>query len=397
MLEADKGKRFVVVDQSTYLAMAADHTIKDKPATQAEVRSTQRTLSSTAKAMVNMFGVGRDVGYRNYSRSFDNAGSEAEDAPMVKILPKMHKPPTSQGHPESRPVVTAQTGILSRAGDVLADFIGPIILVNTPRLEDQSTEEVLYQLEEAQRSIVESGTVDAMVGSLDVKSLYPSLDQDHAAELVSQLVLESKASLKGVNYRCVQTFIASNLTEKEVEDQGLQHLLPEQLHKKGRKPGPTTPELSCKITDDQKEPPWSKWEPTNPDRDLSDTQKRQLLAKAVKIAVKVVFGNHVYQLCGVLYLQLAGGPIGLRLTSIVARVVMDKWYSLFLVKLDSAGWRLWASVKYKDDVNVVAEVMDKDMEWGELSKVSPKEEMLEIESKEAHSMRLICEAADSIL
>ena len=34
-----------------------------------------------------------------------------------------------------------------------------------------------------------------MVGSLDVKALYPSLDQDHAADLVSQHVLrvESQA------------------------------------------------------------------------------------------------------------------------------------------------------------------------------------------------------------
>ena len=150
ILEADKGKRFVVVDQATYLAMASDHTSKDRPATQAEVRKAQRTLSTTAKSMVNMFGVGRDAGYRNYCRCFDNAGSEVEDAPTLKLLPKMHKPPTSQGDPASRPVVMAQTGITSRAGDVLVDFIGPIILVNSPRIEDQSTEEVLHQFEEAQ-------------------------------------------------------------------------------------------------------------------------------------------------------------------------------------------------------------------------------------------------------
>ena len=75
-----------------------------------------------AKAMVNMFGVGTSVSYQNYCRCFDNAGSEAEDAPVLKIL---HKAPTEAGHPASRPVVAAATGISSRAGDVLADFVGP--------------------------------------------------------------------------------------------------------------------------------------------------------------------------------------------------------------------------------------------------------------------------------
>ena len=95
-------------------------------------------------------------------------------------------------------------------------------------------------------------------------------------------------------------------------------LLPRRHWKKGQRPGPTTPELSAKIPEGKMEPPDSKWESMDPDRDLTDTQKRQLLARAVKTAVKLVFANHVYQFCGVLYLQLAGGPIGLRLTSIVA-------------------------------------------------------------------------------
>ena len=157
IMEVDKGKRFVVTDQATYLAMANDHTRKDRPATVEEVRTAQRTLSTAAKAMVNMFGVGATVSYQNYCRCFDNAGSEAEDAPVLKILPKVHKPPTEDGHPASRPVVAAATGISSRAGDILADFVSPLILLNTPRLEDQSTEEVLNQLEEAQQAIYDSG------------------------------------------------------------------------------------------------------------------------------------------------------------------------------------------------------------------------------------------------
>ena len=36
-------------------------------------------------------------------------------------------------------------------------------------------------------------------------------------------------------------------------------------------------------------------------------------------------GNHIYMFDGQAYLQTKGGAIGLRLTGLVARVVMDRW------------------------------------------------------------------------
>ena len=77
---------------------------------------------------------------------------------------------------------------------------------------------------------------------------------------------------------------------------------------------------------------------------------------------------------------------------------MDKWACMFLVKLDMAGWKLWASVKYVDDVNVVAAMVDVDLEWkeGALCRDTTKAPAQALETREAHSMRLIQEAADSV-
>ena len=63
----------------------------------------------------------------------------------------------------------------------------------------------------------------------------------------------------------------------------------------------------------------SKWRMTNPMRDLDDNQRKLLLAKVVKFAIVMVFKNHLYMFNGTTYIQLSGGPIGLRLTSVVAR------------------------------------------------------------------------------
>ena len=107
--ECDKGKRFVVMPMSMYTAMGNDHTDKDVSVTVGEVRKSQKILSTAAKSMVNMFGVGRIQSHHNYTSCHDNAGSTAEDVHVMTILPKIHKKVTDEGHPQSRPVVTAAT------------------------------------------------------------------------------------------------------------------------------------------------------------------------------------------------------------------------------------------------------------------------------------------------
>ena len=211
ILEADKGKRFVVVDMDTYVSMAMDHTSKDVEVTREELHTHQRILSSTAKALVNALGTGVDQSHRNYVRCVDNAGSEAEDTPVMRVLPKVHKGLTTQGHPHSRPVVNAATGMSSRAGDVVSDFLEPLVLLLCPRMEDRSTEEAIHQLEEAEEGLRKSGSTNAMVGSLDVAALYPSIDQEQAADMVAMTIQESPVKMEGINLRCLQVYLFQQL------------------------------------------------------------------------------------------------------------------------------------------------------------------------------------------
>ena len=48
IMEADKGKKFVVCDQATYRAMALDHVSKDVRVSKEEIAAHQRILTSTA-------------------------------------------------------------------------------------------------------------------------------------------------------------------------------------------------------------------------------------------------------------------------------------------------------------------------------------------------------------
>ena len=228
------------------------------------------------------------------------------------------------------------------------------MLLNKPRIEDQSTEEVLSQLEEAAEHIKETGAKSTLVGSLDVKALYPSLDQKESAKIVADMIIESELEVTGLDYRSIQVFCASNMSEKDIKDESLTKLLPTRTKTRGKRPGSTTEELRTKLSkQDGAPPPSEKWTETNPEMDLNKTQKRFLLATAVRLLIVLIFSNHLYQFAGVEYRQLLGGPIGLRLTSMIARIVMDRWATIFLSRLDKAGLTINDFMKYVDDINIV--------------------------------------------
>ena len=61
--------------------------------------------------------------------------------------------------------------------------------------------------------------------------------------------------------------------------------------------------------------------------------RRRLVAMVLSIGVKAVMQTHYYQCDGKKYLQGEGGPIGLRLTGTVCRIVMDRWLRKMKIKM----------------------------------------------------------------
>ena len=213
--------------------------------------------------------------------------------------------------------------------------------------------------------MMEEGLTDVTVGSLDVSALYPSLEHEESAEAVYRMVLASKTEMKGIDWCATQVFLASNLSIDQVKKKGLVGLVPGRLKRRGNRPGNTTTELSAKRPDPYSEDPaepLSKWAHTDPSK-LSRSQKRHLIARACQVAVLNIFAHHQYQFEGKTYRHSSGAPIGLRLTSIVARIVMDEWMQMFLVRMDDAGMILLALAKYVDDLNIIMMMLKLGSRW----------------------------------
>ena len=62
-----------------------------------------------------------------------------------------------------------------------------------------------------------------------------------------------------------------------------------------------------------------------PDIVLTEEEKTRILAAVTGMMVETLFDSHLYTLGGRVFKQAGGGPIGLRGTCAVARLIMNVW------------------------------------------------------------------------
>ena len=69
----------------------------------------------------------------------------------------------------------------------------------------------------------------------------------------------------------------------------------------------------------------------------------------MEVAVNMMFKTHVYGFGGSYYRQASGGPICLRSTCAVARLVMKVWDDKWLARLEKLRVTIEEAIRYMDD------------------------------------------------
>ena len=77
---------------------------------------------------------------------------------------------------------------------------------------------------------------------------------------------------------------------------------------------------------------------------------RKLMGKVIEIAIVEIMENHCFQFNNKFYKQGKGGAIGLRLTGVIARVIMDRWMRRVKMKMKEAGMEIHLIEKFVDDI-----------------------------------------------
>ena len=82
-----------------------------------------------------------------------------------------------------------------------------------------------------------------------------------------------------------------------------------------------------------------------------------MISRAVEVAVETIMENHIYQFDENVYRQKDGGPIGLEITGVLARLVMLWWDREYITKLNNLGLGLELYKRYVDDSNMGSKPM----------------------------------------
>ena len=154
-----------------------------------------------------------------------------------------------------------------------------------------------------------------VVGS-DVVALYPNLDIEKVAQTVERAVLESSIRWEDIDYLEGCRYVALNWSESQCRSSGLRRVLPKRRGTRGTRPGLRGVGPQGGERGDQEQ-----WE--FPKTRLTQSEKRLLIATIVRLATEGMFKYHFYGFGGRIFQQMKGGPIGLRGTCTLARLVMQ--------------------------------------------------------------------------
>ena len=184
-----------------------------------------------------------------------------------------------------------------------------------------------------------------IIGS-DCVSLYPNLTKTETASEVAEAIMESSIKWADVNYKEGVRFLVLGRPKEWQKTSGLSRVLPSRRYVKGCKPGLTGAGPLGASSNDEVQWVFRKVE-------LTMLEKRRILAEVMRLSVELMFETHCYSFGGKIYRQTEGGPIGLRSTCAVARVVMSRWDQKLKQRMVDSNISSEADGRYVDDGRLI--------------------------------------------
>ena len=382
----DKSGKFSVDTPDNYNVAVQKHTMKDEEMIgEDEERKIENKMNHHMRQLNKIFQVGST--HEHESRVMGATMSTNTPAPPMYGLRKDHKAHEDKVvGPPVRPVCGASESPNSKLSTFLSRIINDYAESVGIETECRSSEEMKAAFEKFNQRET-SERKDCRVISMDVKALYPSMEIGNIVEAVRELVEVSEKQVEGVDWTEVGKYLAIVMTNEEIEEEGLKHVVPKRKTQPNRKV--SIAYLSNKKNDEN-------WGPA---RTPGHRQKKKMLGLTIACAVRTCIQNHLYKVGDKIFLQREGGPIGLELTGAVSRAFMWRWDKLYLEKAREAGIDIVLYERYVDDSNQVAAVPERGARYDRMTKRVVIDERLEgIEEKEDERLaRVLLDIANDIL
>ena len=230
---------------------------------------------------------------------------------------------------------------------------------------------------------IREGINKLVVFSMDVSKMFPSLIASDVAKVVEVEVDDTELGL----------MLAILVSREEVEGAGLGEV----VCKRKRKGRPIL--ITTKwITGERGGQAENLFH--DPEQNPTHAERRQMLAMLLEVLIKKVMGNHAYSFNGINKLQLEGGPIGLKLSGAIAKIVMLSWSRRFMATTSAAlssftNFDLYLLLFYVDDTMAATEELEPGCRYvKEERRVKVVEEEIEADRQVAGDLRTAKVLAD---
>ena len=342
VFETDKSSRLSVDSPTNYRLACAPHIQNDEVVSIKEHDQIENQLSAHAVMWSRMLKAGSALNQEK--RVTDNMRSKSSPIAPLYTSRKDHKPiPAGNGEkgPPVRPVCGAQNSHNNKLSHILCTLLDPVWQTKDNVNCCMSTEEMKADIEKINTSNVNTPII---VGSADVKALYPSLDIDFTIDKVCEMFQESSVKVDGIDYEEMGLYLAFNTTRARLTELQLDRVCPTRKCRNGK----------LKITGNGIKPdreeryaPWRR-----PTENPTPEQQRIMLVEALRVAMNLVMHNHMYMFDKSIRRQLKGGAIGLKLTGSMAQVFMMWWDREMIHRLQALMLPPLMYDRYVDDIDV---------------------------------------------
>ena len=195
-------------------------------------------------------------------------------------------------------------------------------------------------------------TVDlthCIIGSMDVKALYPSIDIEFAVEKCVEMIVESKMNFENVNADELGLYLSLTVNRTELEKENLTG------YSATRKRVGKNPTITGCGTKGKETERWVCW--NRPLVKPEGEELRRTVAYALGVAMRTVLKNHIFRFNDEIRKQTNGGAIGVKAAGDIAALFMTWWDRAFLEKVNQVLKGMNLYLRYVDDEYVICEII----------------------------------------
>jgi hypothetical protein len=354
LAQSDKSGKMTWIATGPYEEKMRAHTQGDNVIEMSKVDAIEIKMSAMSSSLARVLRIGEAWGHE--ARVQQAVRARFTKIPALDAMLKDHKEVPLEDLPV-RPVCRASKS----PNGILSDMVSDVLKILADDINEKeesevsSTEEMCAKITKLNEDLVARETglsreqigimKEVVVGSMDAKALYPSLESIQAAKIIESQILESEIEWV-VDEKALVYHIAATHTPEEIEKRNLTSVCPKRRCKTGVRPGISSISITGTLKQRTESESW-----IEPDRNPTRQETRSLLAAAIGHAVKEIMANHVYTSGGILYLQTKGGSIGLRATGEISRCVCLRFDRLLREAVAKHGILQLMYGRYVDDSN----------------------------------------------